>query len=116
MRVSVSECVGEEEEVGGRRTRVCLCVWAGGGGWEGFPLSHKADGPDVSGCSQSQPGPGLSSSPPSKSRDSSPFRSPLRILLLTSPSPASGLNCEHLYVYSAAGTAPGHISWQSLAR
>lgn len=26
------------------------------GVWEGFPLSHKADGADVSGCSQSQQG------------------------------------------------------------
>lgn len=40
---------------------VCVCVrglvvvgWVGGR--EGFPLSHKADGADLSGCSQSQEG------------------------------------------------------------
>lgn len=42
----------DDEERGGRwRKGVCLCM--GVGLWEGFPLSHKADGADVSGCSQS---------------------------------------------------------------
>lgn len=47
--------------VGGRRRR--KGGWVGGGrrcvraaGWEGFPLSHKADGADLCGCSQPQRG------------------------------------------------------------
>lgn len=68
----------------------CMCVcglvlW----GWEGFPLSHKADGADVSGCSQSQQGQ-VYPAAMWKSRDSSSFHSPLRIRLLTSSLPALG--------------------------
>lgn len=83
---------GRDEEEGGQKKRVCVCVFvrAGvGGGWEGFPLSHKADGADVSGCSQSQQGQ-VYPAAVWKSRDSSSSRSPLRIPLLTSSLPAWG--------------------------
>lgn len=89
----------EEEEEGdegwadaeGVCVRVCVGYWWGGEGrgWQGFPLSHKADGADVSGCSQSQRGQ-VYPAAVHTSRDSSPSRSPLRILLLTSSLPAPG--------------------------
>lgn len=35
----------------------CVCTLARAAGWEGFPLSHKADGADLCGCSHSPPPP-----------------------------------------------------------
>lgn len=99
-----------------RGGRVCVFSWAGGGGVvgrEGFPLSHKADGSDLSGCSQSQQGQ-VYPAAVWKSRDSATSLSPLRISLLSSSLPAPKPNCEHLYARSTNGTEPGHIVWQSL--
>lgn len=61
--------------------RVRVGWWGWGDGREGFPLSHKADGADLSGCSQSQRGQ-VYPAAMWKSRDSSPSLPPLRILLL----------------------------------
>lgn len=33
---------------------VSVCTFVQAAGWEGFPLSHKADGADLCGCSQPQ--------------------------------------------------------------
>lgn len=70
------------------RVFVCVCGLVVRG-WEGFPLSHKADGADVSGCSQAHQGQ-VYPAAMWNSRDSSLSHSPLRILLLTSSLPASG--------------------------
>lgn len=51
----------------------------GVGLWEGFPLSHIADGADVSGCSQSQQGQ-VYPAAVWKSRDTSPSHSALLLV------------------------------------
>lgn len=74
-------------------------------GGRDFQESHKADGADVSGCSQVYP------AAPWMSRDSSPSRPPLRIPPRAGSPPASGLRVN-ICMYTAQ---PGHMLQQNLA-